>query len=1124
MKKCLLAAATFLALSCVAHGQTVGNISTVAGGGIGDGGPAVDATLAGPRGVALLPGGALLVADTGHGRVRRIAPDGTITTVFVGSRKPAGWTGRASCPTDIVADAAGVAYFSDPCGHLVYKISASGTVSAYAGNGVSGLGPDGVSATQSSLTEPAHLALDGANNLYISQPAHNLVRKVDASGTITNFAGGGYDAPTPRAMAVDASGSLYVFAWGLIAGSPGAFKSSVIVKYSASLREIVAGTGAVSNSGDGGAATSAGLGYVNSLAFDGAGNLLLGMADRVRRITPAGVIDSITTTPASDLVPSGADLVVASGDQVHRVVLPANATLLAGHGDSAPVNIGDGGSALSARLGSPVAVAVDGPGNVYIADAQHHRVRRVDVSGAIGTLAGTGAAGYSGDGAAANAALLSNPSGIAVDAVGNVFIADRGNHRVRRIDASGIITTAAGTGTSGYSGDGGLATAAQLSMPSAVAIDPAGNLLIADQDNERIRRVTPAGTISTVAGGGSGRWTFGAAPMAATAQYLLPTSVSAAGGEILVAEFGDQAYNSYLQRVAADGTMSLVVATYEPIQNWASQSSVPPYLAGVADGVFGPAGLIYVSDPRGARVLEWKQFVGLKPVAGRASCTGTCGEERLGDGGPAVDAVLGTPRGLAWHAGSGSLFIADDGQRRVRKVAAADPMPAPFSIAEVTGAALSALVTSESVTPSGFTHATSISVVGGEYSIGCTGTFTAAAGSISPGEAVCVQVLSAGSYNTRREAVLTVGGRMVEFIATTLLGPGSASLSASSIDFPEQLINTPTAAATITVTNTGANEIMLGSWVSSPGIDVTRQCSPIISAGGSCQLTLTLKPPAEGAYSGTVTLRLSIGFVSIAVTGSGSRSLASHFYRSILDREPEASGRAFWDAEAARADAMGADPNEAWYAMAATFFSSPEYRAFNRSDDEFLSNLYRNFFDREPDAGGVSYWKAQIAAGLPRDSLVTAFTFSTEFRAFTTNVFGTVQVRPEVNLVMDLYRGYFSRLPDDAGFAYWVGRLRAIQCGPVAGRFDLVRAEVESMTRGFLASAEYVARARTDAQFLSDMYAALFRRGADVAGLGYWKERMASGESRDAVRAAMIGMTQEFLVRAMLVAGGSCIK
>ena len=164
---------------------------------------------------------------------------------------------------------------------------------------------------------------------------------------------------------------------------------------------------------------------------------------------------------------------------------------------------GDGGPATAANLANPVGVVQDGTGNLYIADSQNHRIRKVATNGIITTIAGTGSYGFSGDGGAATAANLANPAGVALDGSGNLYIADSQNHRIRKVATSGIITTVAGTGVAGYGGDGAAATAATLNNPVGVAVDGMGNVYIADALNHCIRKVSTSGIITTVAGTGT---------------------------------------------------------------------------------------------------------------------------------------------------------------------------------------------------------------------------------------------------------------------------------------------------------------------------------------------------------------------------------------------------------------------------------------------------------------------------------------------------------------------------------------------------------------------------------------------------------------------------------------------
>lgn len=191
-------------------------------------------------------------------------------------------------------------------------------------------------------------------------------------------------------------------------------------------------------------------------------------------------------------------LLVASHTQAQII------TTFAGGGTS---GLGDGGLAVDCELVSPYGTAIDAAGNVYIADTYNYRVRKVDATGIITTFAGTGVPGYSGDDSAATAAELKWPVGVAVDAAGNVYISDGEVHCIRMVNTAGIITTFAGTGTYGYNGDNIPATTAELNIPLGIATDGSGNLYICDGANYRLRKINASGIITTIAGTGIGTYT-----------------------------------------------------------------------------------------------------------------------------------------------------------------------------------------------------------------------------------------------------------------------------------------------------------------------------------------------------------------------------------------------------------------------------------------------------------------------------------------------------------------------------------------------------------------------------------------------------------------------------------------
>ncbi len=333
----------------------------------------------------------------------------------------------------------------------------------------------------------------------------------------------------------------------------------------------IAGNGSVGFSGDGGPATAAGFNTPKGVAFDASGNMYIAdySNSAVRKISPAGIIRTI-----------------------------------AGRGSYG--FSGDGGPATAAYLDGAYDVAVDASGNVYIADYGNNVVRKINSSGVISTFAGNHAAGagFSGDGGPATAAKLNRPTCVKLDAAGNLYIADGFNHRIRKVNTSGVITTIAGNGSASFSGDGGPATAAELNTPSSVAIDYMGNILIADKLNNRIRLVNSSGIINTIAGNGSSGTTGDGAP-----------------------------------------------ALYAQIN--------PTWLT--ADN----AGRIYFTDIATNRVR------GITATGFISTISGGGAAGFSGDGGPATAAALSGPEVVTLDTGN-RVYISDGGNGRVRALANAD--------------------------------------------------------------------------------------------------------------------------------------------------------------------------------------------------------------------------------------------------------------------------------------------------------------------------------------------------------------------------------------------------------------------------------------------------------------------
>ncbi|MBS1586076.1 MAG: hypothetical protein JSS82_11095 [Bacteroidetes bacterium] len=349
---------------------------------------------------------------------------------------------------------------------LIAKASAQ-TITTAAGNGSAGYSGDGNPATAAQLDHPFSIAVDAVGNLYIADRYNNCIRKV-AAGIITTLAGNGAagfsgdNSPAanaslsdPTGVAVDNSGNIYIADRG----------NNRIRKVNATgIITTIAGNGNPAFSGDNGPAVQAELNQPRGVATDANGNIYVADQSnhRIRKIS-AGVMSTIA----------------GNGTQGFS---------------------GDGGAATLSQLNNPAGICTDAAGNIYIADVGNERVRKIDIAGTISTIAGNGSVIYNGDNGPATQASINEPLNLAIDSYGNIFIAEGYNHRVRRVNSSGIITTVAGTGIAGYTGDGGPASSAGLDRPYGVALGPTGNLYIADYNNNVIRLVTNPTTLPSTKG------------------------------------------------------------------------------------------------------------------------------------------------------------------------------------------------------------------------------------------------------------------------------------------------------------------------------------------------------------------------------------------------------------------------------------------------------------------------------------------------------------------------------------------------------------------------------------------------------------------------------------------------
>lgn len=451
--------------------------------------------------VALDSQGNLYIADGFHTRILKVDTTGIITTVTpepwprmvaidchgnlfiadafgISKMDTVNFTITRANGYEFTTDSNGNSYITDPDNQPLCKADTSNIIATMTSNGTSSYSGDGGVATNAQLNYPSGVAIDSHGNLYIADSANHRVRKVDTAGIMTTVAGNGTErysdggeAATntplnyPNGVAIDHSGNLYIIDSYNITDN---ITDNLYVVLSSRVRKVDT-LGIISTLGDWGWGWGWSWEEFQSygIAIDSGGSLYI--TDSVGQN-----IDKVETTGRLNTV---------VGESYNR------SPRYPGFGEEG--YRGDSGVATSAQLNDPNGVAIDNFGNLYIADTYNHRIRKVDTAGIITTVAGNGTMGYSGDGAAATHARLNRPTSVAIDNIGNLYIADTENHRIRKVYPSGIITTVAGNGTAGYSGDGGEATNAQLNNPTGVTLDSYGNLYIADRNNHRIRKVSP---------------------------------------------------------------------------------------------------------------------------------------------------------------------------------------------------------------------------------------------------------------------------------------------------------------------------------------------------------------------------------------------------------------------------------------------------------------------------------------------------------------------------------------------------------------------------------------------------------------------------------------------------------
>jgi sugar lactone lactonase YvrE len=500
-----------------------------------DGGPgAVDGTgsaaqFSFPEGVAADSASNVYVADSGNNTIRKVTPDGVVTTLagLAGSSGTNDGTGSAAQfndPCGVAVDSAGNVYVADTGNDTIRKVTPGGVVTTLAGQPGSSGSADGTG-TNAQFNGPFGVAVDSVGNLYVADDDNNTIRKVTPDGVVTTLAGlagssGSADGTGtnaqfnfPDGVAVDSAGNVYVADWG----------NSTIRKVTpGGVVTTLAGLAGIPGSADG-TGSAARFGSANGgprgVAVDSAGNVYVADTQNftIRKVTSGGVVTTLAglagswgsadgtgsaaqfADPSGVAVDSAGNVYVADTDNntIRKVTPGGVVTTLAGLAGNVGIGSADG-TGSAARFWWPEGVAVDSAGNVYMADTHNDTIRKVTPDGVVTTLAGLAGNLGSADGTGTNA-QFNGPDGVAVDSAGNVNVADIGNDTIRKVTPSGVVTTLAGRAGSWGSADG-TGSAAQFLFPGGVAVDSASNVYVAGGGNDTIRKVTPGGVVTTLAG------------------------------------------------------------------------------------------------------------------------------------------------------------------------------------------------------------------------------------------------------------------------------------------------------------------------------------------------------------------------------------------------------------------------------------------------------------------------------------------------------------------------------------------------------------------------------------------------------------------------------------------------
>ncbi len=591
-----------------------GVVSTIAGGDSNGSTDAVgtDASFNFPSGIAIDSNNNLFVTDAGNNKIRKITPAGVVSTVagsgLSGSTDAVGANASFKHPSAIAIDSSNNLFVTDAGNNKIRKITPAGAVSTVAGSGVAG-DTDAVG-INASFDDPSAITIDSSNNLFVTDAGNNKIRKITPAGVVSTVAGSGSFGSTdavgtdasfddPSAITIDSSGNLFVADSG---------NSKVRKITPAGVVSTIAGSGLLGDTDAVG--TDASFNHLAGITMDGSGNLFVtdSRSSKIRKITSSGVVSTVAGVNSS------------------------------GSTDAVGAN---------ASFNSPSDITVDSNGNLFVADTRNNKIRKITSAGAVSTIAGSGVAGDT-DAVGVNASFFL-PISIVIDSNNNLFVADLGNYAIRKITPAGVVSTVAGSGSSGDTDAVG--TNASFSYPSGIAIDSSDNLFVTDTTNNKIRKITPAGVVSTIAGGDSNGSTDA---VGTDASFNFPSGIAIDSNNNL---FVTDAGNNKIRKITPSGVVSTIAG---------SGLSGSTDAVGTDASFFYPSGItvdssdnLFITDFTSSKIRKITPAGVVSTIAGGAISGSTDGV--------GTDASFNHPVGITIDSNN-NLFVADSSSNTIRKI------------------------------------------------------------------------------------------------------------------------------------------------------------------------------------------------------------------------------------------------------------------------------------------------------------------------------------------------------------------------------------------------------------------------------------------------------------------------